>query len=187
MDLKKIVVIISVVVASSIALAKAPSYEKVLKQWTRDAQVFVWDNFEERLVWHATYLSTDYRAARRQKLADLYEWRDDELSKQAREDAQEESSSDVFFLAIYAGSSKWPEIGKDDGKWRIVLEQDGGSVVELTKLERIPITQVERELYPFLDKWSTAYFAHFPKMIRNGAPFRLRMTGIPAKSELVWK
>lgn len=193
MDFKKVIGLAAagLLLASPIARAKAPKhekvYEKVLKQWTREDKVYVWDNFEARLVWHATYLSPEYRAARRERLAGLYEWTNEELVKKIREDAEEDSAGDEFFLSIYAGSSEWPEVGKDDGKWRIVLEQDGRAPVEAIKLERLPLTQAERELYPFLDKWSIAYLVRFPKMIRSGAPFRIRMTGIPARSELLWK
>ena len=164
----------------------SPKYEKVLKKWTRDDRVYVWDNLEARLVWHATYLSPEFREARRQKMDEVYEWDQAELTKKIREDDDEARKNDVFFLVIYAGSSKWPEIGKDDATWRIVLESDGGAPVEAVKLERLPVTQLERLLYPFIDHWSHTYLATFPKTVRDGVPFRLRMTGIPAKSRLSW-
>jgi len=186
MDIKKIVVITCVLLVSSFGFAKSPSYEKDLKRWTRHGQVYAWDNFEARLIWNATYLSDDFRASQRQKLAGLYEWTDGELSRHVREDGEESRRMDVFILSIYAGSSEFPEVGKEDGKWRAVLETNGGRVVESEKFERTPITQVERTLYPYLDKWSQLYRVSFPKSL-HGDSFRLRLTGMPARSELVWR
>lgn len=189
MDFKKAVGVCLIFFGLAITPLTAESksaYEKSLKKWTRDAQVYTWDNFETRLVWHATYLSSDFRAARRERLNDLYEWSGEELSRKVREDAEDEGKNDVFLLVVYAGSSKWPEVGKDDGQWRIRLEPEGRAPVESVGLERLPVTAVDRVLYPFIDKWSKVYLARFPKVLHPGVSFRLHMSGVPAKSELVW-
>jgi len=167
--------------------AAQASYKSVLKKWTRSDKVYVLNNFEARLVWNATYLSPEFRAARREKMNDLLDWTDKELSEQVKYDSEESSRFDVFFLGIYAGSAVWPEVGKNDGRWRIVLENATSAPLEAAELERIPVSQLEREIYPYLDKWSQAYYVRFPKKRVSDGDFRLRMSGIPAKSELVWK
>lgn len=171
----------------SLPLFAGQSYRSVLKKWTRHDRVFVWDNLEARLVWYATYLSEDYREKRRERLAGLYEWTAEERGREERQDQGESQRYDAFFLGVYSGSSAWPEIGKDSGKWKIVLEVEGREPVPAVSMERIPLTQVERTLYPYLDKWSEGYLVKFPKQIGDGEKFRLRMTGIPARSELMWK
>lgn len=186
MDFKKIVAGLALIVSMA-PLAASASYRSILRKWTRSDKVYVWDNFEARLVWSATYLSPEFRAARREKMNQLLEWSDDELSARVREDGEESSKFDVFFLGIYAGSAVWPEVGKNDGRWRIFLESGSGAPVEAAQLERVPISQLEREIYPYLDKWSQAYYVRFPKRLRSDQDFRIRMSGIPAKSELVWK
>lgn len=185
MDPKKIVIALAVVCASLSAEAKT-SYKSVLKEWTRSDKVYVLDNFEARMIWNATYLSDDFRAARREKLNDLLDWNDADLMAQVREDGDEAREFDVFFLSIYAGSAKFPDIGKDAGKWRIVLEPSAGPSVEAAQLERISVTQIDREMYPYIDKWSHAYYVRFPKTLHSGQNFKIRMSGIPARSELVW-
>lgn len=185
MDLKKTLIAALVLLAAVPAAAKE-SYSSALKEWTRTGKVYVWDNMEARLIWNATYLSPDFREARREKLDALLEWTDAELMKQVRDDAEESAEYDVFFLSVYAGSSAAPEVGKDDGLWRVFLDTKHASVAPL-QMERLPVTQVEKALYPHLDKWSRAYYVRFPKTLLPGDAFTLRMAGIPAKSQLVWK
>ena len=186
MDLKKAVIAAFVLLLAAGRAAAKESYTSALKEWTRTGRVYVWDNMEARLIWNATYLSPDFREARREKLDDLLEWTDAELMKQVRDDAEESAAYDVFFLSIYAGSSAAPEVGKDDGLWRVFLDTNHAAVAPV-QMERLPVTQVEKALYPHLDKWSRAYYVRFPKSLRAGESFSLRMAGIPAKSELVWK
>lgn len=171
----------------SFATAIAADYRSVLKKWTRHDSVFVLDNLEARMIWNATYLSPEYRQARLSRLAELYERSQEERRLREGEDGEEQKKFDVFFVGLYTGSSQWSDVGRNEGLWKAVLETGGGELVESLRFERIPITPVERNLYPYLDKWSQAYLLTFPKTLREGRPFRLRMTGIPARSELVWK
>jgi hypothetical protein len=185
MDSKKTLAV-AAMLAIAVAAEAGTSYQSSLKEWTRTGKVYVWDNMEARLIWNATYLSPEFRAARREKLDALLEWTDGELATKIREDAEESAAYDVFFLSVYAGSAVSPEVGKDDGLWRLFLDTKSDAVAP-AQMERLPVTQVERALYPHLDKWSRAYYVRFPKTLRPGEPFTLRMAGVPAKSQLVWQ
>lgn len=165
----------------------SPSYNSILKKWTRHESVYVWDNLEARVIWNVTYLSEEYREASRKKLGRLYEWSTREHQLHVAEDQKDLGEYDVFFVGVYAGSSQYSEIGKDTGRWRIVLDTGNGLEVEPAQFSRVTITEVERALYPYLDRWSQAYLLKFPKSVEAGKSFRLRMTGIPARSELIWK
>src|SRR5262249_13404013 len=116
MDLKKIiggVALLSYLTLTTSVRADSP-YETILKKLTRSDKVYVVDNFEVRMIWNATYLSDDFRAARRERLAKLLGWSNAELLQKVREDGEESRTYDVFFLSIYAGSAKFPDIGKND-------------------------------------------------------------------------
>jgi hypothetical protein len=186
MDPKKIVALAAILLAAPVAAGAKASYKSALKEWTRTDKVYVWDNMEARLIWNATYLSSDFRAARRERLDALLDWTDEELARKVREDAEEAGAYDVFFLSVYAGSAVFPEVGKDDGLWRFFLDANG-TTSEPSQVERLPVTQVERVLYPHLDKWSRAYYVRFPKKLSGTDAFTLRMAGIPAASKLVWQ
>lgn len=165
-------------------------YHSALKKWTREDRIYTIDNFEARMIWHATYLSEEFRQARRDKTWKLLDLNAQEQERNLREDQRESEKYDVFFLSIYAGSSKFPEVGKDDGRWRLLLRTDltdHGELIQPISFERVPVTQLERDLYPYIDKWSYTYVAKFPRVIRGRDSFQLEMAGIPAKSILTWK
>lgn len=168
-----------------IGVAEAASYRSVLKRWTREGRDYSFDNLEMRLHWHVTYLSPEFREARREKLASDYEWSHEEQTRYDSQEMRETTREDQFFVAIYAGSNAWPEIGKDTGKWRIVLET-GGKRVEPLGLERVSLSEVERGLYPYTDRWSKGFLLRFPKSIKEGEAFSLKMLGVPANSILTW-
>ncbi len=161
-----------------------PEYERILKKWTRSQNVFVMDNFEARLVWKAAYLSDEVRMSRRQFLKERFELADQDINQRVRDD--EEVGQAVFLVSIYAGSSKWTDVGKDEGLWRMALETSDGRVLPATIFERIPVTQFERETYPYLDQWSRFYKVSFKERGPLAPPFRLKLLGMPAKSTLSW-
>lgn len=169
----------------SAGLLDAASYRSNLKKWTERGKDYVFDNLEMRLDWRATYFSDEFRAARLQKLASLLEWTDEEKIQEERKDREAASSSDEFFVAVYAGSNVYPEIGKENGDWRIGLEV-GGKTVMAEHIERVKVTERERKLYPYLDHWSNAYRVRFPKTLQPTDKFSLKMMGIPATSKLTW-
>jgi len=162
------------------------SYKSVLKEWTRQGRVHTLDNLEMKMSWHATYQASPMRKARLEKMAGLLEWSEGEQKNQWDRDEKDLLKFDEFFVAIYAGSSGDRSFGQETGLWRLVLETDGKRI-EPTRFERAKISEIDRSLYPYLDKWSKGFWIRFPKSIRPDEPFSLRMLGVPAKSELVWK
>lgn len=174
----KFLLVLILVTPPTAGLHACDSYKKILKKWTRHDTVYVVDNLEARLDWNATYLSREFQAAQAEKIARLRE----EVPEEVRADRYDE-----FFIGAYAGSSAWSGFGKDANDWSLVLEVAGRPPVRPLRFERIPTGQMEKILYPYLDKWDQAYRVRFPKSITAGERFRLRMTGLPARSELVWK
>lgn len=169
-----------VVVTTAVA---GPSYRSALKEATRHDRTYSLDNLEMRVAWSATYFSAAFRQARRSRLAENLEWSEEERHQAILEDERDLKKFDEFFVAIYAGSSSWPEVGKETGRWRFALQQ-AERAVRAVSIEKVTITEVERDLYPTLDKWSRGYRVRFPKILKDGEPFTLRMQGVPATSEL---
>jgi hypothetical protein len=186
-DLMKVGKILSLLILllGTGVFAPSDSYRSVLNQWTRSGRDHELENPELRLKWHATYLSDQFRKVRRERLASLLAWTEAEKSGEQLKDQEELRQYDIFFIGVYAGSSAWSDIGRESARWRIVLDARGQSIAPL-EMKKVPITDQERELFPFLDHWSDAYLIRFPKRIKNGESFSLKMLGIPAQSELVW-
>jgi hypothetical protein len=162
-------------------------YKNALKHWTRQDEVYSWKNFEARVVWHATYQSEKFREARVIKYAKLYDLDQGQVQNLLDIEKKESDKYDVFFISIYAGSSQWADIGRDISKWRLVLQTAQGKKVTPVAMESIPDDQVLRSLYPYIDRWSKTYEIRFPKVTQPGESFELKMVGVPADSNLVWK
>ena len=166
-------------------LAAGRGYKSVLKKWSRHDKVYTFDNLEMKLAWEATYFSDDFQKVYWEKIARWKGWLGEEGEKKIREEQKQFASHDLFFVAVYAGSSAEPGFG-DVGQWRIALET-GGKRVESARWERAKITPLEKRLFPYLNKWSKGYWVYFPKVIRENQPFSLKMLGMPIQSELAFK
>ncbi len=164
------------------------SYKSVLSDWTRDAEAYNWkDGLEARMVWHATYLSRDFRHAKVERYAKLYQLQSADIERLKLEENSEAEKYDSFIVAIYAGSRVFPDLGKDRSLWRLVMETSEGTLVEPEKWEDIPKNQVTRTLFPYIDRWSKLYEVKFPKRITSlTQKAQLKMIGVPADSTLDW-
>ncbi len=162
------------------------SYKSILKDWTRDDEAYNWSEMEARMVWHATYLSDDFRAAKIERYAELYKLNPEEVLKLKTAEQEQAAKHDAFFVAVYAGSRVYPDIGKDRNLWRLVLETPAGSVQPLV-WEEVPRNQVTRTLFPYIDRWARLFEVKFPKSIQSQtANISLKMVGVPADSTLSW-
>lgn len=137
---------------------------------------------EARLIWHATYFSPEFQESLEQKLEEMGA---ETAASQTRWWAQHElDKNDVFFVSVYSGSAKWAEIGKDDAAWRFQLANEEGATIEARRIENVPITQTERALFPYLDKWSKAYLIKFPK---NSASQKMQLKLLSPSANSVLK
>jgi hypothetical protein len=163
------------------------SYKQILKEWTRDDEAYSWGEIEARLVWHATYFSPDFREAKVERYAKLYQLKEGEVERLRAEEMADSEKFDSFFVAIYAGSRIYPDIGKDRSLWKLVLETSEGDSIQPAMWEEIPKNQVTRTLFPYIDRWSRLFEVKFPKSIKpSTARAQLKMVGVPANSTLEW-
>ncbi|MBI2082884.1 MAG: hypothetical protein HYT76_04880 [Deltaproteobacteria bacterium] len=176
-------VVLTLFVFSSVSFAS--SYKSVLKKWTRGAKDYTFQDLEMRLDWKATFFSDEFRGARREKLQSVLQLTEVERGEEEVKDQESNSKYDEFFVGIYAGSNVYPDIGKNSGEWRLAIDV-GGKVVKAESIKKVHVTDLERKLYPYLNHWSHAYLVRFPKTIREGDHFSLKMLGVPATSELTW-
>jgi len=165
----------------------AKNYKSVLKEWTRNDEAYNWNNFEARLVWSATYLSDTFRRAKVDKYAQIYELDQAERASLLRKEEVDSQKYDTFFVAIYAGSREYPDIGKNRSLWKLVLKTPDHKSVPPTVWEEVPGNQVNRALYPYIDRWSRTFLVKFPKVITGDTEqAQLKMVGVPANSSLTW-
>ena len=167
--------------AVSTGEARTPSYKSVLKKWTRQEEVYTWDNFEARVVWYATYQSEKFRKVRVQKYAKLYDLDKEQVTNLLEQEKKDDQKYDTFFVSIYANGST------NSRHWRLILTTEGGKKVKPVSMESVPDDQILRHLYPYVDRWSKTFEVRFPKVTQKGQSFELKVVGIPDHSKMVWK
>jgi len=178
--------ILIVVLLKPLDVLASGSYRPILKKWTRHQRIYVVDNFEARLLWHATYFSKEFRDTYFQRLNDFMQGPPEEGLKRKKLNDEDAQKFDVFFVSIYSGSSAWPEIGDNSAQWKFILETSHGKKVFEKVSEKIRVTEVERHMFPYLDRWSQGFWVKFPKTILPEESFRLKISGMPVRSELKW-
>ncbi|MBI1908964.1 MAG: hypothetical protein HYS22_02195 [Deltaproteobacteria bacterium] len=183
----KIVGALVVVLFSLMAEARSP-YKAALKKWTEKDSAYSWDNFEARMVWQATYQGAEFRKARVEEQARIYQLREEEKAALMKKEEEELAVYDDFFVALYTGSGQWSDIGKDLKLWRIVLALPDERENSSPSIEVVKSGELERKFYPYIDKWSRTFRIRFAKFLPpETKEFSLRMIGIPATSTLEWK
>lgn len=169
-------------------LAKSKSYAEMLDKWTRHGSDYTVDNFEARLIWHATYQSREFRTARAEEKARIYQSSDAEKEGYLKTEKEEGDLYDDFFISLYVGSGAWLDVGKNPQIWKLVLILPGGGEVKPISINKVKTNSLQRLFYPYIDKWSPPYEVRFNKVLADDPKeFTLAFIGVPATSRLVWK
>jgi hypothetical protein len=171
--------------------AKVRSYDDVVADWTRKAQLHA--NYQEVCELVATFKSAEWRAAHAARDAELRG-----LTGAAREQYLAQSRADVagpYELEVMLTTWDRRENDLDRGKksvWRVVLIDESGQEIaplEIVK-DRRPAFVVRAE-FPSLGEFATAYVARFPRSSPLFGPtakqVRLRMSSTRGGLEVDWK
>lgn len=175
--------------------AVRPEYSEELEDWTRTVKVF--EGFETRLYFSATYKSPSFRESYIDRYVESYGLGESYRSALIEREAEQGDRYNEFFFTAYTPVDEWNDFDKKDSIWRLYLEDDTGArlaPVSITKLDSSD--PVLRAFFPYFDLWSSAYSVKFPKYSEAGtAPIpgpdtgsiKLIATGIIGKGELVWR
>lgn len=162
------------------------SYDSILKEWTQRDEAYNFQNLEARLVWTCTYESPTFRAAKLDRMVELFRLSSKKLAELSREEEEAAAKHDIFFCAIYVGSRVHKFIEKDWKEWNLVMERDG-TPIRPEIIELAPSNQINHLLYPYIDRWSKPYRLMFSKSVGPDTRYlQLKMITIPADSTLEW-
>ncbi|MBI4238141.1 MAG: hypothetical protein HY696_06965 [Deltaproteobacteria bacterium] len=172
-------VVFGVLVALTVCTEAMASYRKTLRQHHRRGEFFNFDSMHSELVWDAVLLTPALREARVEREAALRHLGDDEAVGLPSEWY---STGTAFYLSVFipkeAGDLK-------NGEWRLELVDDQGRRHAPDSLSELPISGVDRRLFPFITRWSKTYIVRFPAAV--SPPLRLSLYGVLARSTLQWR
>jgi len=172
-----------------------PGYPEELENWTRTVKVF--EGFETRLYFSATYKSPSFRESYIDRYVEGYGLGETYRSALIERETEQGAGYNEFFFTAYTPVDEWNDFEKKESIWRLYLEDDTGArlaPVSITKLDSSDA--VLREFFPYFDLWSSAYIVKFPKYAPAGAEpipgpdtasMRLIVTGVIGKGQLEWR
>jgi len=91
-----------------------------------------------------------------------------------------------FFVSLYTYKTLKEFNMDENSTWKIYLVGKDGIEVPAKKIEPVTITPTETVFYPYLNRWSKAYYVDFPPIDLGNEP-RLILRSIVAESVLKWK
>ena len=171
-----------------------PEYSEELDNWTRTVKVF--EGFETRLYFSATYKSPSFRESYADRYVESYGLGESYRSALIERETEQGDRYNEFFFTAYTPVDEWNDFEKKESIWRLYLEDDTGArltPVSITKLDNSD--PVLREFFPYFDIWSSAYIVKFPKYSDAGtepipgpntAFMRLIATGVIGQGQLEW-
>jgi hypothetical protein len=172
-------------------------YERVYERWTRHAEVYNLDTFDNSLTVSATYRSWQFRQAYVERYADDY--RLDGAAKKAflEEQRRDHDAWHEFLVSATASKIRWADFTRDDTPWVIALVADEGPEVAPASLEKISSpSPMLKTYYPSISIYRKTFLIRFPRMREEASvpvfpsgldSFSLVFAGALGRAELVWK
>jgi hypothetical protein len=170
-------------------------YSQVLKRWTRDRSLIVFQELDDKLTVTATYESWDFRWAYVVRYAADYRLTVEQRRELLERTLHETAEDHEFYVALYGTSWRWTELNRPTSAWIVRLIDDQGSETVPSKIEDIPKPgAIERRYFPYTTVWRHAFRIRFPRQGIDGRPtiapnarwFGLRFAGAEGNEELRW-
>ncbi len=173
----------------------ASDYPQVLKRWTRDQSLIVFQELDDKLTVTATYESWDFRWAYVVRYAADYRLTVEQRRELLERTLHETAEDHEFYVALYGTNWRWTDLSRPTSAWIVRLIDDQGSETVPSKIEAIVKPgAIERRYFPYTTVWRHAFRIRFPRQGIDGratiAPnarwFGLRFAGAEGNQELRW-
>jgi hypothetical protein len=173
----------------------ASDYGAVLKRWTREESLILFQELEDKLTVTATYESWDFRWAYVVKYAADYRLTIDQRRELLERTLRETEDTHEFYVALYGTKWRWADLSRPTSAWIVRLIDDQGSETAPAKIE--PVVKpgpLEYRYFPYTTVWRHAFRIRFPRATNDGRPtiaancrwFGLRFAGAEGNEELHW-
>jgi hypothetical protein len=171
-------------------------YPQVLKRWTRDQSLIVFQELDDKLTVTATYESWDFRWAYVVRYAEDYRLTVEQRRELLERTLQETAEDHEFYVALYGSNWRWTDLSRPTSAWIVRLTDDQGSETVPSKIDAIiKPGAIERRYFPYTTVWRHAFRIRFPRQGADGRPtispnarwFGLRFAGAEGNQELRWE
>ncbi len=176
-----------VILVSVLSSSAEAGYSRKLSRATESDKIYRIENMDATLIWNATFFSDDFRKAFESKHLKLHRALDDaEKNLFISEQQAQQDKYWEFFVGVYT-KDDYKYFSDDSGSfWKVYLTAENGDRVDPVSISKVNITPYERQMFPYLHRWSRAYRILFPK-VPLGDKFKLTATSVIGTSVLSWK
>jgi hypothetical protein len=186
----------------SVSLATGPreyvptDYPQVLKRWTREESLIVFQELDTKLTATATFESWDFRWAYVVRYAADYRLTVEQRRELLERTLGEMADNHEFYVALFGTKWRWTDLSRPTSAWIVRLIDDEGSETAPSKIEAIPKPgAIEQRYFPYTTVWRHAFRIRFPRQMADGRPtiapkahwFGLRFAGAEGNEELRWQ
>lgn len=177
-------------------LPKARAYSRTLSHWTRHQVITIIEDLNTTARIYATIHAPEFNAAYAAKRRQMFRLTDREVQQLQAELAERWKSSYPLVVALATHDRDWNDLAAKDSHWRLHLLNDRGGVVTPNSIERHKrVTDIDKELFPFVDHFYELYLVRFPKTLPDGTPLAnsqtrqltLQVSGPLGRTELRWR
>ena len=149
----------------------------------------IYDEFQQRAMATATYLSPGVREARTRRLGEWLGWTDKELADHLAAEAAEAARYDDFLLAFFCPDRRSNDLDSRNSVWRLALRLDDGTEVVTRDATVVDTNATLVNLLRYLSAFDTVYRVRFNRVA--GAPlqgrrFTFQIASALGKIELVY-
>lgn len=160
-------------------------YEEIIDTKTKKQEVY--DGLYNKLTVQATRLDADMSENLVAYQAKLQQWNLEKYKEEKSKIIAKHSDGTEFFVSFYTPERKHDDLAYSKTNWKVYLDV-GGQRYEgkVTKLKGL-FGDLEA-LYPFHNRWSSAYSVVFPVSTpaTDGKPVTFTVTGPLATTQLVY-
>lgn len=134
-------------------------YEPVIKSHLQSDRIY--DGFYNRYQVTAILLTSDLQNLILQRTGSYQQWDLGKLKSEKEKSFQEMGTTTKAFLSFYSPDLQYDDLSQPNSIWKVYLETPGGRFEGKVKKIRKKLVEVVN-LYPFHNRWSTAYEVTFP-------------------------
>jgi hypothetical protein len=166
---------------------KAPDPGRNEGEWaairnSNTRRAILYDQFQQRAMATATYLSPVVREARTRRLGEWLGWTQKELDERLRAEAAEAAKYDDFQLAVFTSQRKSNDLDAKSSIWRLALQLDTGDEVVTRDATALDANATVTGLFPYVGGFDTVYRIRFNRV--PGGPLAERPFALVIASAL---